>query len=185
MLKRFAAMVGAVLSLMTIVAPAHAQFWQCVGFARAETGIDIRGDAHTWWGQAAGRYERGSVPKLGSVLAFKSVPGMRSGHVAVVTGVVGPREVRLTHANWSHRGRPEYNVRAIDVSAAGDWSSVRVWYAPTGNLGTRINATYGFIYTGSAPSPSAAPVSYAATTTHVPRALLPSDVVQLAMLESR
>ena len=31
-------------------------YLQCVPYARDVTGIDIYGDAHTWWQQAAGRY---------------------------------------------------------------------------------------------------------------------------------
>ena len=38
------------------------------------------------------------------------------------------------------------NVRAIDVSDAGDWSLVKVWYAPQGGLGTSSYPTDGFIY---------------------------------------
>ena len=44
---------------------------QCVPYARQVSGIQIYGDAHTWWGQAAGRYERGSVPQVGAVMAFR------------------------------------------------------------------------------------------------------------------
>ena len=40
----------------------------------------------------------------------------------------------------------ERNVMAVDVSAAGDWSEVRVWYAPTGSLGLRPSPAKGFIY---------------------------------------
>ena len=40
----------------------------------------------------------------------------------------------------------ERDVRAIDVSPAGDWSMVKVWYAPNGGLGTSDYPTNGFIY---------------------------------------
>ena len=40
----------------------------------------------------------------------------------------------------------ERGVMAVDVSAAGDWSEVRVWYAPTGSLGLRPSVAKGFIY---------------------------------------
>jgi len=46
-------------------------YWQCVPFARLMSGIQIFGDAHTWWSQAAGRYQRGYTPKAGAVLCFK------------------------------------------------------------------------------------------------------------------
>ena len=145
---RFALVVSC--GLMTAT-PAAAQFWQCVTFARSVSGIEIRGNANTWWGQAEGRYERGHTPKAGSVLAFSPTSRMRVGHVAMVSKVVSDREVLLTHANWSRRGAIETNVRAIDVSDAGDWSMVKVWYGPQGDLGTSAYPTKGFIYSGHAP----------------------------------
>jgi hypothetical protein len=39
---------------------------QCVPFARAASGIQIYGDAWTWWEQADGKYERGTVPRVGA-----------------------------------------------------------------------------------------------------------------------
>jgi surface antigen len=145
--KTFAVRFALVFScgLMTAT-PAFAQFWQCAPFARQASGIDIRGNANTWWGQAAGRYARGNTPKPGAVLAFEATRRMRVGHVAMVSKVVGEREVLLTHANWSRRGGVETDVRAIDVSAAGDWSLVRVWYGPQGSLGTSAYPANGFIY---------------------------------------
>lgn len=131
--------------------PATAQFWQCAPYAREISGIQIRGNANTWWGQAAGRYDRGDRPTVGAVLSFKSTRRMRVGHVAMVSAVVSAREVLLTHANWSRRGGVERNVRAVDVSPAGDWSEVKVWYAPQGGLGTSAYPTNGFIYSGHAP----------------------------------
>jgi hypothetical protein len=41
-------------------------------------------------------------------------------------------------------------VLAIDVSDAGDWSQVRVWHSPTGQMGARTNPTFGFIYPAKA-----------------------------------
>ncbi|MGN6269074.1 MAG: CHAP domain-containing protein [Sphingomonas sp.] len=131
---------------MMAVAPASAHFWQCVTFARSVSGIDIHGNANTWWGQAAGKYQRGDTPKEGAVLAFAATGRMPMGHVAMVSKVVSDREVLLTHANWSRPGQVETNVRAVDVSPAGDWSQVKVWYAPTHDLGTTVYAVKGFIY---------------------------------------
>jgi len=71
---------------------------------------------------------------------------MRVGHVAMVSGIVSDREVLLTHANWSRGGQIERDVRAIDVSSAGDWSEVKVWYGPIGDLGQTRFPVYGFIY---------------------------------------
>ena len=145
---RFALVVSCVL--MT-AAPAQARYLQCVPFAREVSGVDIRGNANTWWGQAAGRYERGSQPEVGAVMTFRAIRKMPVGHVAMVSRIVSEREVLLTHANWSRRGGIERNVRAVDVSPNNDWSQVKVWFAPTGDLGTTIYPLAGFIYAGKAP----------------------------------
>lgn len=125
-------------------------YWQCVPFARLMSGIQIFGDAHTWWTQAAGRYERGRTPKTGAVLCFKPTGRMTLGHVAVVTQVLTDRVIQITHANWSlingDRGHVEKNVTVVDVSPEGDWSQVKVWNDPSRNLGTTTYPTYGFIY---------------------------------------
>jgi surface antigen len=144
---RFALVLSCVLMGTT---PAAAQFWQCAPYARSISGIDIHGNANTWWGQAAGRYARGKAPKVGAVLSFQSSGRMRLGHVAMVSGVVNDREVKLTHANWSRRGGIERDVRAVDVSAAGDWSMVKVWYAANHDLGTSAYPANGFIYSDGA-----------------------------------
>ena len=141
-------------------APATAQFWQCAPYAREVSGIQIRGNANTWWGQAAGRYERGRQPKEGAVLAFDATRRMRVGHVAMVSRVLNDREVLLTHANWSRRGQVERDVRAVDVSPAGDWSMVRVWYGPQHDLGTSSYPTRGFIYADHAPEPTQSDAPY-------------------------
>lgn len=149
---RFAARFALVVScaLMTII-PAQARFWQCAPYAREISGVNIFGNANTWWDQAAGRYARGNTPKEGAVLAFHSTRRMRLGHVAMVSRVLSDREVLLTHANWSRRGGVERDVRAVDVSPSGDWSEVRVWYGPQGGLGTSAYPAYGFIYGGRSP----------------------------------
>src|SRR3954449_9212699 len=73
-------------------APANAWEWplQCVPFARAVSGITLFGDAWRWWFEAAGRYGRGHRPQPGGVLSFSPTTRMPLGHVAVVTGVIGP-----------------------------------------------------------------------------------------------
>lgn len=140
----------AVCALMTVV-PAQARFWQCAPYAREVSGIQIFGNANTWWSQAAGKYERGDTPQVGAVLSFRSTGKMRLGHVAMVASIVSDREVLLNHANWSRRGGIEYTARAVDVSAAGDWSQVKVWYGPQGGLGTTTYPANGFIYSNGAP----------------------------------
>jgi surface antigen len=119
---------------------------QCAPYARSVSGIDIHGNAWTWWDQASGLYQRGQQPRIGAVLAFRATAAMPFGHVAMVSQIVDQRHLLLDHANWSGPGRIEHAALAEDVSEAGDWSNVRVWYAPSGGLGTRTNPTYGFIY---------------------------------------
>jgi len=125
-------------------------YLQCVPYARQLSGIQIYGDARTWWDQAAGRYERGDDPRVGAVMTFIPHGSMRLGHVATVSKVVDSRTVLLNHANWSpvngRRGQIERNVKAIDVSPDNDWSEVRVWYDPIHALGTTAWPVHGFIY---------------------------------------
>jgi len=123
----------------------------CVAYARALTGVQIDGNAGTWWSHAAGRYERGQSPKIGAILAFKAYGRMRSGHVAVVSGVVNPREILLDHANWV-RGRVTTAMLAVDTSPGNDWTSVRVVAARGQISGARDNPTFGFIYPGGSPA---------------------------------
>ena len=125
-------------------------YLECVPYAREVSGIRIYGDAWTWWDQAEGRYARGRTPIEGAVMAFRPHGTMRLGHVAAVSRVIDSRTVLLRHANWSpidgRRGQVEDDVQAVDVSPANDWSEVRVWYAPLGDLGTTAWPVHGFIY---------------------------------------
>ena len=130
--------------------------YECVPVARSLSGIQIRGDAHTWWGQAEGHYRRGDAPKRGAVLAFKPHGAMRLGHVAAVSRVIDDRTILVTHSNWSPingaRGQIDRDVKVVDVSDEGDWSEVRVWFAPSQALGTGVWPVHGFIYPdGKAP----------------------------------
>ncbi|KAF0118505.1 MAG: hypothetical protein FD149_644 [Rhodospirillaceae bacterium] len=106
------------------------RFLQCVPFARVVSGIDLRGDAWTWWAQAASRYQRGAVPREGAVLVFKKSSRLKFGHVAVVAQVSGERELLLTHANWGHeedtRGVVHERQPVRDVSPRNDWSLVQL-----------------------------------------------------------
>lgn len=130
-------------------------YLQCVPYARQVSGIMIFGDAHTWWDQAAGRYARGTTPKVGAVMAFRPHGNSTLGHVAAVSRIIDSRTILIRHANWSpingRRGQIEDNVRAVDVSPDNDWSEVRVWYAPIGDLGGTHWPVQGFIYRGKAP----------------------------------
>ena len=62
------ALLGAMLFFACLfgTTPARAQFWQCAPYARMVSGIDLHGNAGTWWGKAAGRYDRGEAPAVGT-----------------------------------------------------------------------------------------------------------------------
>ena len=126
-----------------IVTPARPL--QCVPYARAASLVWIHGDADTWWHQAEGRYDRGPRPSVGAVLVLKT-NGRSRGHVAVVTAIRGQREIVVDHANWLNRGRIHLGTPVRDVSAANDWSAVRLWYTPGQTYGARAYAAHGFIY---------------------------------------
>lgn len=119
-------------------------YW-CVPYARAVSGISIKGNAWTWWRSAEGRYARGSAPEIGSVIVMKKIRSMRLGHIATVSEIINDRMIRVDHANWV-RGEIHRGSLVKDVSAAGDWSRVHVWYPPTDDFGTTTYPVYGFIY---------------------------------------
>jgi surface antigen len=125
-------------------------YLQCVPYARQVSGIQIRGDAWTWWNQADGHYARGNVPRVGAVMAFRPYGRMQLGHVAAVSRVIDSRTVLLRHANWSpingRRGQVEDDVIAVDSSPNNDWSEVRVWFDPIKGLGSTRWPLAGFIY---------------------------------------
>lgn len=123
-----------------------ARVW-CVPFARDLSGIQIRGNANTWWGQAEGQYARGQEPRVGAVMAWKATKKNPMGHVAVVSRIVSDREIRVDHANWK-RNKVAHEMAVIDVSDAGDWSAVKLESNP-GAFGSVYPIT-GFIYPGQA-----------------------------------
>ena len=149
------ALVAASLGFFAVsVTPAAARandpYWQCVTVARMFSGINIFGDAWTWWRQAADKFRTGKAPETGSVLVFRPEGRMSRGHVAVVSDILTDRVVRVTHANWGgSRGKVEENVTVVDVSGQNDWSQVKVWYSPINDLGSSVYPTYGFIYKGA------------------------------------
>ena len=108
----------------------------CVPFARNLSGIPIRGNANTWWGQAEGLYARGKAPEVGAVMTFKQTSRLPMGHVAVVSKVVSDREILVDHANW-HRSKVSLGMSVKDVSDANDWSAVRLETNP---------GSYGSVY---------------------------------------
>lgn len=114
----------------------------CVPFARNASGIEIYGNARTWWGQAAGQFERKKAPHPGAVMAFSATRSNPHGHVAVVSKVEDSRRIRVNHANW-HRNRVSLDMAVMDVSENNDWSAVRLESNP-GSFG-RVYPVTGFI----------------------------------------
>ncbi|MBY0563631.1 MAG: CHAP domain-containing protein [Hyphomonadaceae bacterium] len=127
---------------------------QCVPYARRVSGVEIYGNANTWWVQAAGRYPRSSLPAPGAVMVTKGYRDASRGHVAVVTEVVTSRIVRVDHANWLNQGEISVGVPVMDVSPTNDWSQVRVWHVPGGHWGGRVYEVEGFIHAFAAPTSS-------------------------------
>lgn len=117
---------------------------QCVPFARNESGIEIVGNAYTWWDQASGVYQRGAAPEPGAVLAFRSNRTMRLGHVAVVSEIINAREIEIEHANWGPGIKRD--VRVVDVSPGNDWTAVRVALDRNNDRFGSVYPTHGFIY---------------------------------------
>ena len=122
---------------------------QCVPYARDHSKVKIFGDAYTWWDKAAGKYTRGALPDVGSVMVLNNYAGPERGHLAVVRRVVGAREIRVDHANWLEDGSIYVNNPVEDVSRDNDWSVVRVFNLKTGGWGSRLYPVQGFI--GSTP----------------------------------
>ena len=115
-------------------------------FARNQSGVQIWGDAVTWWGQADGHYVRSAHPAEGSVLVTKGYNDPTRGHVSVVSAIVSDRLIRVDHANWLGGGETSLNVPVLDVSPNNDWSEVRVWHVPGAHWGGRVYNAHGFIH---------------------------------------
>ena len=119
---------------------------QCVPFAREASGVEIFGNANTWWDQAAGRYPRSKIPAFGSVFVLRGYNTTARGHVAVVTHIDSDRVIRVDQANWLNGGEISRGVPVIDVSPNNDWTEVRVWHIPGGQWGARVYRADGFIH---------------------------------------
>ena len=83
--------------------------------------------------------------KLFTIIAMPgdATGSMPMGHIAVVSDVVSPREIRVDHANWK-RNQVSLKMAVIDVSKANDWSAVQVESQP-GAFGSTYPIN-GFIY---------------------------------------
>jgi surface antigen len=119
---------------------------QCAIYARQRTGISLTGAARNWWPQAEGRYRRSHTPSVGSVIVLD---GTSAGHVAVVTRVIGARQIVVDHANWLGGGEIITGALVEDASAANDWSQVRVWNVQTNSMGLRPYPVFGFVGPGT------------------------------------
>ena len=116
----------------------------CAPFARELSGIALYGEADSWWDQAAGHYNRANRPRLGSALVLRRESRLPSGHVSVVSRILGPRQIQVTQANWV-AGELALDQLVVDVSERNDWTEVRVWWPPIGQLGSHPYPAYGFI----------------------------------------
>lgn len=138
------------ISLLAAAGEANAATFNCVQFVQRSSAVNLHGDAWQWWEHANGEYGRGSAPAPGAVMVFSKTKILPHGHVAVVHSVHDSRTILINHANWSpfngHRGQVEQAVKVIDVSKNNDWSQVRVWYHPTGDIGQTVYSIKGFVY---------------------------------------
>ncbi|MFT3810944.1 MAG: CHAP domain-containing protein [Micropepsaceae bacterium] len=114
---------------------------QCVPFARERSGVAIRGNANTWWNQAAGDFIRVKAPTVGSVMVMQT----RRGHVGVVTKIIDSRHIVIDHSNWLSNGQIYLDQPVMDVSANNDWSKVVVWHPNLSQFGKRALGVSGFI----------------------------------------
>ncbi|HVJ50971.1 MAG TPA: CHAP domain-containing protein [Aliidongia sp.] len=124
----------------------------CVAYVKATTDFGLSGNAWSWWENADSIYQREHMPAVGSVMVFNRTHQMPLGHVAVVSSVSGPREIRIDHANW-HRSRIDRGIIVHDVSEKNDWSEVSVqWQGDVFGNPTPVN---GFIYPSTVPGAQA------------------------------
>ena len=63
----------------------------------------------------------------------------RAGHDVMAS------DIRTNYVAALNRGEIQMGALVRDVSAANDWSQVRVWYPPVNDLGNRAYPVYGFI----------------------------------------
>jgi surface antigen len=78
-------------------------------------------------------------------MVFRRSERLPKGHVSVVSRVVSPRTILVTHANWMH-GVVAQDQPVADISPENDWSLVRVWWAPISQLGATTYPVLGFIF---------------------------------------
>ena len=127
----------------SVETPLHRLF--CVEYARMRSGLAVFGDAKYWWDRARNLYARVSHPVEEAVMVFSGSKRLKRGHVAVVTEILGPRQIIVDQANWQNKGEIDHATPVLDVSPANDWSKVRVWDIRSGTFGSHVYAISGFI----------------------------------------
>lgn len=118
---------------------------QCVPFARQESGVEIYGDASTWWQQAKNHFVTDNSPHERAVMVLRGYANANRGHVAVIKEIVSERLIIVDHANWLNRGEITRDVPVRDVSPNGDWTQVQVWNVTGQHWGGRVYNVQGFI----------------------------------------
>lgn len=123
---------------------------QCVPYAREQSGVQIFGNAHTWWPQAKAKgYEVSKTPEIGTVMVLSRAGKLNYGHLAVVTNIIDDKTIEVTHSNWGdsrETRRVIYNsMNVIDSSRTGDWSRARFWHYASSSYGSSY-AVSGFIH---------------------------------------
>jgi len=126
----------------------------CVPYARLLSGIELSGDAWSWWDRSEGRYQRGHQPTAGAILVLGRSDRLYHGHLAVVSQVIGPRQILVDHANWVP-GLIITNQPVVDVSPQNDWSMPRFYNLSAGVYGA-VYPAHGFIYAKGQPDQQAA-----------------------------
>lgn len=133
----------AIAAAPSVETPLHRLF--CVEYARMRSGLTVFGDAKHWWERARNLYGRMSRPVEEAVMVFAGSKRLKRGHVAVVTGIVSPRQIIVDQANWENKGEIDHATPVLDVSPGNDWSLVRVWDIRSGTFGSHVYAISGFI----------------------------------------
>ena len=142
-------LTGPVTAGGEIETPSHPM--ECVEFARAHSGISLRGDASDWWNEAAGKFARGNDPRQGSILVLTGYAGAHRAHLAVVREIISPREIRVDHSNWLNDGAVYLGDPVVDVSPENNWSEVRVYNQRVAAWGRQTYLVQGFIGPGKTP----------------------------------
>jgi hypothetical protein len=144
--RRLTTLLGilALVFVFELATASRAHAAACVYWVRQLTDLSLRGDAWQWWDAAAGRYDRGQAPTMGSVLVFRKARGLSRGHVSTVSRVIDRRTIEVDHS-WLADNRLYRGMRVVDVSARNDWTEVRVWHPRLNDLGSTVYPTFGFV----------------------------------------